>query len=116
MILLLGVQLYFLIHMESVQIRPDSEVSVAWIPLYPNGLAQTVFVLTVAVLPPVTTAIIGHVGSITGRRSIDTAAVTIAILLSVLLAFLTLRVFARRFPGAVTARMLRIKVGGRGVF
>ena len=116
LILLLGVQLYFLIHMESVQIRPDSEISVAWIPLYPNGLAQTVFVLTVAVLPPVTTAIIGHVGSITGRRSIDTAAVTIAILSSVLLAFLTLRVFARRFPGAVTARMLRIKVGGRGVF
>lgn len=116
LVLLLGVQLYFLIHMESVQIHPDSEISVAWIPLYPHGLAQTVFVLTVAVLPPATTAIVGHVGSITGRRGIDTAAIACAVLLSVLLAYLTLRVFAHRFPGTIAEKMLRVKVRRRGVF
>jgi hypothetical protein len=116
LILLLGVQLYLLIHMASVPIRPDTEISVAWIPLYPNKLAQSVFMLTVAVLPPLTAGIIGHVGSITGRRNIDTAATTVAVLLSLVLAFQTLKVFARGFPGVISQKMSKLQVRGRRVF
>src|SRR5882672_415496 len=116
LVLLLGVQLYFLIHMASVQIRPDAEISIAWIPLYPNSLAQSVFVLTVAVLPPGTTGIIGHVGSITGHKGVDAAAVIVAILLSLLLAFQTLRVFAHHFSGPIAQKMVRMQIKGHRLF
>ena len=116
LILILSVQLYFLIHMSSVRVRPDSEVSVAWIALYPDKLPQTVFVLTVAALPPLTTAIIGHVGSITGLKNVDTTAAIIAVLISLLLAFQTLKVFACNFPGRITQKLATMHLMGRRVF
>lgn len=116
LILLLGVQLYFLIHMASTRIQPDTDIGVAWIPLYPTKLAQTVFLLTVAVLPPLTTGIIGHVGSITGRRSVDAAAVIASTLLSLFLAFETLKVFAHGFPGPIAQRLSTMQLMGRRIF
>jgi hypothetical protein len=116
LVLLLGVQLYFLIHMASVEVRPHAEIAVAWIPQYPSLLAQIVFVLSIAVLPPVTTGIIGRVGSITGRRSIDRPLVVLAVCCSAYLAWQTLKLFSKRFSGPLPAKLGRIQLRGHCIF
>jgi hypothetical protein len=112
LILLLGIQLYFLIHMSAPQLQVDTEVSVAWIPLYSNIFSQAVFVFTIAVLPPVTAGIVGHVGSITGQKNIDIVVVVLAVSSSMLLAWLTLRSFAQRFSGPLVMKMAKMRLFG----
>jgi hypothetical protein len=64
-ILILGVQLYLLIHLIELSRkidRSDPGWEVAWIGIYRHRLAKTLFVCSAILLPPVTSGIVGYKG------------------------------------------------------
>jgi hypothetical protein len=112
-VLLLGIQLYLLIHLASIRMADNEEFQVAWIPLYGTVLPQTVFIVTVSLLPAFTAYEVTRLGTISGSRLWDTLLLIAAVLASALLGWKTAQVFARSFPGPVPAALLRSRLLGR---
>jgi hypothetical protein len=112
-VLLLGVQLYLLIHLASVKMGKKEEPQVAWIPLYLDVLPQAVFVLTISLLPVFTTCAVSRFGTISANHLWNIILLSAAISASSVLGWKTVQTFARRFTGPVPAALLRTRLFGR---
>jgi hypothetical protein len=112
-VLLVGIQLYLLIHISSIQMDEDEESQVAWIPLYRTVLPQMVFLITVSLLPVFTVYEVSRLGTMSGSRFWDTVAFVLAVAVSTALGWKTAQVFARRFRGPVPAMLIRMRMFGK---
>jgi hypothetical protein len=112
-VLLVGIQLYLLIHIASIQIDEEEESQVAWIPLYRTVLPQMVFLMTVSLLPVFTVYEVSRLGTMSGSRFWDIVAFVAAVAMSTALGWKTAQVFAQRFRGPVPAMLIRIRMFGK---
>jgi hypothetical protein len=112
-VLLLGIQLYLLIHLQSLKLEPAEDLQIAWIPLYAAVLPQIVFVFSVLLLPVFTCYSVSRLGTIAGSAFWNGFLFILAIVASILLGTKTIQVFAMRFRGPVPAWLLRTRLFGK---
>ena len=106
-VLLLGIQLYFLIHVTATTIPQEAQARVAWIPLYESTLPQMIFVITVLVLAPVTSYAVSRIGAGSGERFWDATLMATSVVISISLGLKTVQEFGEHFRGPVPRALMR---------
>src|SRR5262249_36776661 len=94
-------------------LEPAEDLQIAWIPLYASLLPQSVFVISVFLLPVFTCYSVSRLGTIAGSVFWNEFLFIVAIFASTLLGWKTIQVFGMRFGGPVAESLLRSRLFGK---